>query len=72
MFKGFYGVGTYHATVGGNSRQGAAYVFARNQGGADQWGQVKKLTASDGMARDYFGDSVATSGDTGEDYPARH
>ena len=24
---------------------GSAYVFERNQGGADNWGEVKKLTA---------------------------
>ena len=30
----------------GNDR-GAAYVFERNKGGVDNWGQVKKLTASD-------------------------
>jgi len=38
---------------------GAAYVFARNQGGSNQWGQVKKLTASDGQAYDQFGSSVS-------------
>jgi hypothetical protein len=48
----------------GDSIQGAAYVFARDQGGADNWGQVAKLTASDGTGGDYFGYSVAISGDT--------
>ncbi len=43
---------------------GAAYVFHRNQDGADNWGQVKKLTASDAQSGDFFGDSVAISGDT--------
>jgi len=43
---------------------GSAYVFVRNQGGADNWGQVTKLTASDGAGYDYFGDSVAVAGDT--------
>jgi uncharacterized protein (DUF2345 family) len=47
-----------------DSVKGAAYVFARNQGGADLWGQVQKLTASDGDAQDGFGYSVAISGDT--------
>jgi hypothetical protein len=42
---------------------GSAYVFSRNQGGADNWGQVKKLTASDGAAEDHFGQSVAVAGD---------
>jgi len=49
---------------------GSAYVFSRNQGGADQWGQVDKLIAPDTAAReglvgvDWFGGSVAISGDT--------
>ena len=43
---------------------GAAYIFARNQGGANIWGEVKKLTASDGASDDFFGGSVAISGDT--------
>jgi hypothetical protein len=43
---------------------GSAYVFARNQGGAGNWGQVTKLTASDGAADDYFGWSVAVAGHT--------
>ncbi len=47
-----------------DSYQGSAYIFERNQGGADLWGQVSKLTASDGAGSDYFGVSVAISGDT--------
>ncbi len=47
----------------GGSAAGAAYVFARNQGGADNWGEVKKLTASDAQKLDYFGASVALAGD---------
>ena len=43
---------------------GAAYVFGRNQGGTGAWGQVVKITASDGAEYDYFGYSVAISGDT--------
>ncbi len=43
---------------------GSAYVFARNQGGADGWGQVRKLTASDAAESDSFGTSVALDGDT--------
>jgi hypothetical protein len=48
---------------------GAAYVFERLQGesvstpGADFWGQVKVLYASDAQEEDNFGDSVAVSGD---------
>ena len=43
---------------------GAAFVFGRDQGGADNWGELKKLIASDAEAGDEFGTSVAISGDT--------
>ena len=42
---------------------GAAYVFERNAGGVDGWGEVRKLTASDAQASDFFADSLAISGD---------
>ncbi len=42
---------------------GSTYIFARNQGGPDNWGEVSKLTSSDGAADDKFGISVAISGD---------
>ena len=42
----------------------AVYVFERDQGGLDNWGEVKKLTASDAETGDLFGVSVAVSGDT--------
>ena len=48
-------------SVGTNTSQGSAYVFTRN-GAA--WTQQTKLTAGDGAAYDYFGYSVAFSGDT--------
>ncbi len=48
----------------GGFQTGAAYIFKRDQGGANQWGQVTKITASDSAADDYFGDSVSISGDT--------
>jgi len=56
--------GATGATVGGNADQGAAYVFYRDQGGPDAWGQVAKLTAADGAAADGLGCSVSLSGDT--------
>ncbi len=46
------------------SNRGAAYVFERNQDGANIWGQVRKLTASDTQNSDYFGHSVAIDGDS--------
>jgi len=42
---------------------GAVYVFQRNHGGPDNWGEVAKLTASDGGGNDYFGSGLAINGD---------
>lgn len=47
----------------GGDATGSAYVFARNTGGANAWGQVDKLTASDAMVGDGFGTSVSIGGD---------
>ncbi|GAF73238.1 unnamed protein product, partial [marine sediment metagenome] len=49
---------------GAGTARGAAYVFGRDYLGADNWGEVKKLTASDPWNWDLFGNSVAISGDT--------
>lgn len=43
---------------------GSAYVFERNAGGPNNWGQVKKLISSDNSYRDRFGWQVALNGDT--------
>ena len=43
---------------------GSAYVFERNAGGANNWGQVAKLTAGDPAPDVQFGSSVAISGPT--------
>ncbi|MCH7489034.1 MAG: FG-GAP repeat protein, partial [Chloroflexi bacterium] len=56
-------VGAFGEDAGGNAA-GAAYVFQRNEGGADNWGEVRKLTASDAQSGDNFGIRVAVSGDT--------
>jgi len=47
----------------GPNRRGAAYVFDRNQGGADNWGEVVKLLAADPEPYDWFGHEVAIHGD---------
>ncbi len=44
-----------------NSGQGAVYVFTQANG---VWSEAQKLTASDGAANDWFGQSVALDGDT--------
>ena len=54
-------VGAYLDNVGANTDQGLAYVFTRS---GTTWTQQGQLTASDGAAYDYFGESVALSGDT--------
>jgi hypothetical protein len=54
-------VGARYDEVGGNDRQGSAYVFVRS--GAT-WSQQAKLVAADGAADDKFGHSVAIAGDT--------
>jgi len=57
-------VGAWTKTVGGNVRQGAAYLFtAGATGGWTSPVQAAKFTASDGVAKDRFGASVALSGD---------
>ena len=56
-------VGAIHDDIGSNRDQGSAYIFERNQGGANNWGEVKKLTASDGAQDDRFG-GVAIYADT--------
>lgn len=45
------------------SRAGAAYLYRRNEGGDDNWGEVQKLSGSDAQASQEFGEAVAvTSG----------
>ncbi len=43
---------------------GAAYVFAKPQGGWTSMTETAKLTSSDGQAPDRFGQAVSISGDT--------
>jgi hypothetical protein len=48
----------------GEDEIGKAYVLYRNEGGADQWGEIKTLIASDAADGDEFGYSVSISGTT--------
>ncbi len=48
---------------GNNNYSGAVYVFYKDEGGTDNWGEVAKLTASDAAAGDFFGISVDIDGD---------
>jgi hypothetical protein len=54
-------VGAYADDISPNANQGSVYVFTRS--GAT-WTIQQKLFANDGAAEDYFGRSVALSGDT--------
>ena len=54
-------VGAYGNDIGAAANQGSAYVFTRS---GTSWSQQAQLTAGDGAANDYFGYSVAVSGDT--------
>lgn len=42
---------------------GAAYIYAKDQGGPGNWGLVKKVTSPNRQFREYFGSSVAIEGD---------
>ncbi|MEM7247817.1 MAG: IPTL-CTERM sorting domain-containing protein [Acidobacteriota bacterium] len=50
-------------SVGGGTG-GAAYLFGRDVGGMNNWGEIEKITSSDIMIHDRFGEGVAISGDT--------
>lgn len=53
---------------------GAAYIYAKDQGGPGNWGLVKKVTSPNRQFREYFGGSVAIEGDyavAGAYYEAR-
>ena len=55
-------VSSHHSDPSGNS-SGSVYIFKKDQGGTDNWGQIKKLVASDAAATDYFGHGLAIDGD---------
>ncbi|MEE4355694.1 MAG: hypothetical protein V2I97_04445, partial [Desulfococcaceae bacterium] len=52
----------------GSGSKGAAYIFEYDS--ANGWGEPEKLTATDGSAGDYYGFSVAISGDDSSGYYA--
>ena len=49
-------------THSGLYRAGSAYLFRRDQGGTNQWGEVAKLIASDANKNDFFGRDLAIDG----------
>ncbi|MFN4255776.1 MAG: MopE-related protein, partial [Saprospiraceae bacterium] len=52
----------YVTALRGNSDKGAVYVFHKNQGGSENWGQIGKYTAAAGAAGDQFGYALGVSG----------
>jgi hypothetical protein len=46
------------------SGSGSAYVYARDAGGPDQWGEVAKVVAADAALGNFFGNDVALDGMT--------
>ncbi len=46
---------------GNDDFAGAVYVFNRNTGGADAWGEVQKIMAPDKSFGDYFGTSITVN-----------
>jgi hypothetical protein len=54
-------IGAVFKTINGALNQGAAYVFV---GSGSTWTQQQELTASDGTSQNWFGSSVALSGNT--------
>lgn len=41
------------------SNSGSAYIFIKDQGGVNNWGEVAKIIAPDGDGQDHFGQTVA-------------
>ncbi len=56
-------VGAPYEDVDGVFRSGAVYVHRRNQGGADNWGRVVRLTQPEVKGDSLFGQAVALDGD---------
>ena len=57
-------VGAWHHAHPNGFESGAAYVFQRDQGGQNNWGQVWELFPLSGLSEDRFATSVDISGDT--------
>lgn len=65
-FSGAVGVDGDTVVVGsdrGFETRGAVYVFQRNQGGENNWGEVKRIMRADARQFTNFGHTVAIKGD---------
>lgn len=54
---------TIVAGARGQAGVGAAYVFEKDSGGVDNWGEVQKIISSSPVAGDEFGSAVTIEGD---------
>ena len=52
------------AGASGDDSMGSAYIFQRDFGGPNNWGEAVKLTASDAALSDNFGARVSLDGET--------
>ena len=58
-----FAAGASFANIVGVS-SGAAYTFERDEGGPENWGQLKKIVPADGQAGDQFGGAVSINNGT--------
>ena len=56
-------VGAHRTRIIGALNEGAAYIFEKDRGGTDNWGQRNMINAEDYTDEDYFGYSVSISDD---------
>ncbi len=60
----YVAVGTPLTAVDGvTGSPGAVYLFNRNEGGSDNWGQIAKLNADDAVDGDFFGHWLTLDGE---------
>jgi len=59
----FVTVGSPNDNNAKGSSAGAVYIYKKDEGGANSWGELKKILSNDGIALDYFGTSVSIAGD---------
>jgi len=61
--NGFLAIGQPNRTVSGNIEAGVVNLYAKDQGGVDQWGFVKEIRPSEVVADQEFGTSIVIDGD---------
>ncbi|MCX6573178.1 MAG: hypothetical protein NTX99_04235, partial [Candidatus Aminicenantes bacterium] len=47
---------------GGGTERGQVYLYSKDEGGTDNWGEVQRFRASDAQNEDWFGFSTAVEG----------